>query len=155
MTGRIAARLRELKIDLPKAPAPVANYVPWVRTGSLLFVSGQIAMGPSGLEFAGTLGKTVDVETGRRAARLAAINVLAQVSAALGGDLDRVARVVKVTGFVSTAPDFQQHPDVINGASDLFVEVFGEAGRHARAAVGASSLPRGSAVEVEAILEVA
>ena len=155
MSGRIAARLKELKIELPKAPAPVANYVPWVRTGSLLFVSGQITMGPSGIEYTGTLGKSVDVETGKRAARLAAINVIAQAAAALGGDLDRVTRVVKVTGFVNCSPDFQQHPDVINGASDLFVEVFGDAGRHARAAVGASSLPRGSAVEVEAIFEVA
>lgn len=155
MSGRIATRLKELKIELPQAPAPVANYVPWVRTGSLLFVSGQIAMGPNGLEYAGTLGKTVDVEAGRRAARLAAINVIAQASAALAGDLDRVIRIAKVTGFVNAAPEFQQHPDVINGASDLFVEVFGEAGRHARAAVGASSLPRGSAVEVEAIIEVA
>ena len=155
MSGRIAARLQEMKIELPKAPAPVANYVPWVRTGSLLFVSGQIAMGPSGVQYTGTLGKTVDVETGKQAARLAAINTIAQAAAALGDDLDRVVRVVKVTGFVNASPDFQQHPDVINGASDLFVDVFGETGRHARAAVGASSLPRGSAVEVEAIFEVA
>jgi enamine deaminase RidA (YjgF/YER057c/UK114 family) len=154
MSGRIAARLKELKIELPKAPAPVANYVPFVRTGSLLFVSGQITMGPAGMEYIGTLGKSVDVESGKRAARLAAINVIAQAAAALGGDLDRVVRVVKVTGFVNAAPDFQQHPDVINGASDLFVDVFGDAGRHARAAVGASSLPRGAAVEVEAIFEV-
>jgi enamine deaminase RidA (YjgF/YER057c/UK114 family) len=155
MSGRIDARLKELEIELPNAPAPVANYVPWVRAGSLLFVSGQITMGKAGIEFAGTLGKTVDTDTGKRAARLAAINVIAQAAAALGGDLDRVVRVVKVTGYVNASPDFQQHPDVINGASDLFVEVFGEAGRHARAAVGASSLPRGAAVEVEAIFEVA
>jgi enamine deaminase RidA (YjgF/YER057c/UK114 family) len=155
MRGRIAARLKELGIDLPKAPAPVANYVPWVRTGSLLFISGQLAMGPTGLEYTGTVGQHLDTEAGKRAARLAAINVVAQAAAALGDDLDRVVRVVKVTGYVSSASNFHRHPDVINGASDLFVDVFGDAGRHARVAVGASSLPRNSAVEVEAIFEIA
>ena len=155
MSGRIAGRLKELGIDLPKAPAPVANYVPWVKTGSMLFISGQVTLGPSGLEYTGTVGRHLDIETGKRAARLAAINVIAQAAAALDGDLDRVRQVVKVTGYVNAAPSFHQHPDVINGASDLFVEVFGDAGRHARAAVGASSLPRNSAVEVEAIFEIA
>jgi enamine deaminase RidA (YjgF/YER057c/UK114 family) len=155
MSGRIAARLKELGIDLPKAPAPVANYVPWVKTGSLLFVSGQITMGPNGLEFIGAVGDHLDIDTGKRAARLAAVNVVAQASAALDGDLDRVVRVVKITGYVNAAPGFVQHPDVINGASDLFVEIFGDAGRHARVAVGASSLPRNCAVEVEAIFEIA
>jgi enamine deaminase RidA (YjgF/YER057c/UK114 family) len=155
MIGRIATRLRELGIDLPKAPAPVANYVPWVKTGSLLFVSGQITMGPNGLEFAGGVGRDVSVDDGKRAARLAALNVIAQAAAALEGDLDRVKRVVKVTGWVNSAAGFAQHPDVVNGASDLFVEVFGDAGRHARAAVGSSSLPRNTSVEVEAIFEIA
>ena len=155
MTGRIAARLAELGITLPKAVAPIANYVPWVRTGSLLFISGQITMGANGLEYAGAVGKDVSVEDGKRAARLAALNVIAQASAALDGDLDRVKRVVKVTGFVNSGAGFAQHPDVVNGASDLFVEIFGEGGRHARAAVGSSSLPRNTSVEVEAIFEVA
>ena len=154
MTGRIAARLKELKLELPKAPAPVANYAPWVKTGSLLFVSGQITMGPNGLEFAGTVGRDVSVEDAKRAARLAALNVVAQAAVALDGDLDRVKRVVKVTGWVNSANGFAQQPDVINGASDLFVEIFGDGGRHARAAVGASSLPRNTSVEIEAIFEI-
>jgi enamine deaminase RidA (YjgF/YER057c/UK114 family) len=155
MIGRIATRLKELAIELPKAPAPVANYVPWVKTGSLLFVSGQITMGPNGLEYAGQVGREVSVEDGKRAARLAALNVIAQAAAALEGDLDRVKRVVKVTGWVNSASGFAQHPDVVNGASDLFVEIFSDAGRHARAAVGSSSLPRNTSVEVEAIFEIA
>jgi enamine deaminase RidA (YjgF/YER057c/UK114 family) len=155
MSGRIAARLKDLRIELPKAVAPVANYVPWVRTGSLLFVSGQITMGAGGLEYAGTVGRDVSVEDGKRAARLAALNVVAQAACALGGDLDRVNRVVKVTGWVNSASGFTQHPEIVNGASDLFVEIFGEAGRHARAALGASSLPRNTSVEIEAIFEIA
>ena len=153
--ANIDARLKELGIILPEVTAPVANYVPWVRSGSLVFVSGQITMGPDKtLLYVGAVGADFSVEEGRKAARLAAINVLAAVKDALGGNLDRVMRVVKVTGFVNAAPGFSQHPDVVNGASDLFVEVFGDAGRHARAAVGASSLPRNVAVEVEAIFEV-
>jgi enamine deaminase RidA (YjgF/YER057c/UK114 family) len=155
MSGRITDRLKELGIELPKAPAPVANYVPWVKTGSLLFISGQITVGPNGLEYVGTVGRDVSVEDAKRAARLAAINVVAQASAALNGDLDRVVRVVKVTGFVNSVNGFADQPAVINGASDLFVEVFGDMGRHARAAVGSSSLPRNTSVEVEAILEIA
>ncbi len=151
MAGRINARLKELGIVLPK-PAPVQGaYVPWVKSATFLFVSGQITMGPNGLEHAGTLGMDMNVDFGRKAARLAAINVLAQAADALEGDLDRVTRVIKVTGFVASAPNFHQHPEVINGASELFVDVFGELGRHARAAIGCSSLPRGSSVEVEAI----
>ena len=151
MAGRINARLKELGIVLPK-PAPVQGaYVPWVKSATFLFVSGQITMGPNGLEHAGTLGVDMNVDFGRKAARLAAINVLAQAADALEGDLDRVTRVIKVTGFVAAAPNFHQHPEVINGASELFVDVFGELGRHARAAIGCSSLPRGSSVEVEAI----
>lgn len=155
MTGRIVSRLNELGLTLPKPASPLANYVPYVKSGALLFISGQLAMGANGLEYPGTVGKEVSVEDGKRAARLAALNVIAQASAALDGNLDRVTRVVKVTGWVNSGAGFTQHPDVVNGASDLFVEVFGDAGRHARAAVGASSLPRNSAVEVDAVFEIA
>jgi enamine deaminase RidA (YjgF/YER057c/UK114 family) len=154
--GRIESRLRDLGITLPQAAVPVANYVPWVRTGSLIFISGQITLGADkALQYVGTVGKELSIEDGRAAARLAAVNVLAFLSAALEGDLDRVTRVVKISGFVNAVPGFTQHPEVVNGASDLFVEVFGDVGRHARAAVGAGSLPRNVAVEVEAIFEVA
>ena len=155
MSGRIAARLKELGIALPVPAAPQGAYVPWVKSGALLFISGQITMGQQGLEYVGTVGREINLEDARRAARLAAINVIAQASSALGGDLDRVRRVVKVTGFVNAAPGFTEHPEVVNGASEFFAEIFGEAGRHARAAVGVSSLPRNVAVEVEAIFEVA
>jgi enamine deaminase RidA (YjgF/YER057c/UK114 family) len=154
--GRIESRLRDLGITLPQAAVPVANYVPWVRTGSLIFISGQITLGADKvLQYVGTVGKELSVEDGRAAARLAAVNVLAALSTALEGDLDRVTRVVKISGFVNSVPGFTQHPEVVNGASDLFIEVFGDVGRHARAAVGAGSLPRNVAVEVEAIFEVA
>ena len=156
MIGHIEARLKELGLALPEIVAPVANYVPFVRTGSLVFISGQVTMGPDKtLHYVGTIGKELTVDDGRKAARLDAINVLAALKAALDGDLDKVRRVVKITGFVNCIPGFAQHPEIVNGASDLFVEVFGDAGRHARAAVGAGSLPRNVAVEVEAIFEVA
>jgi len=155
MSGRIATKLRELGIELPSPSAPQGAYVPAVRAGALLFISGQITAGPGGLEYLGKVGREINLDEAKRAARLAAINVIAQAAQALDGDLDRVLRVVKVTGFVNAVPEFTQHPEVINGASELFAQVFGEAGRHARAAVGASSLPRNVAVEVEAILEVA
>jgi enamine deaminase RidA (YjgF/YER057c/UK114 family) len=155
MSGRIDARLKELGIALPATPAPAANYVPWVRTGPLVFIAGQITMGPKGLEYVGIVGKDFGVDEGRLAARLCAINILAALKGALDGDLDRVKRCVKVTGFVNAVPGFSQHPEIINGASDLLVEVLGDAGRHARAAVGAGSLPRNVAVEVDAIFEVA
>ena len=155
MAGRIDARLKELDVTLPNVVPPVANYVPWVRTGHLLFISGQITMGPGGLEYVGIVGKDFDTETGKSAARLAAINVVAAAKAALDGDLDRVKRIVKVGVFVNAVPGFAQHPEIANGASDFFVEVFGDAGKHARAAVGAGSLPRNVAVAVEATIEVA
>lgn len=155
MIGRIAARLKELGIALPAPAIPQGAYVPWVRSGALLFISGQITMGSKGLEYLGALGRNINLEDGRRAARLAGLNVIAQAASALDGDLDRITRVVKVTGFVNAAPEFTQHPEVVNGASDLFAEIFGEAGRHARAAVGVSSLPRNVAVEIEAVFEVA
>jgi enamine deaminase RidA (YjgF/YER057c/UK114 family) len=155
MSGRVDSRLKELSITLPKAAPPVASYVPFVITGNLVFISGQVTMGPSGLEYVGQLGKEFSVEEGQAAARLCAMNVIAQLQQACGGNLDRVTRCVKVTGFVNAVSGFAQHPEVINGASDLIVQVFGDIGRHARAAVGAGSLPRNVAVEVEAIFEIA
>ena len=155
MSGRIAARLKELGIALPVPAPPQGAYVPWVKSGTLLFISGQLPLGPEGLVYVGTVGREINLEDGNRAARLAAINVIAQASSALDGDLNRVKRVVKVTGFVNATPGFTQHPEVVNGASELFAEIFGDSGRHARAAVGASSLPRNSCVEIEAIFEVA
>jgi enamine deaminase RidA (YjgF/YER057c/UK114 family) len=155
MTGRVATKLKELGIELPNPAAPQGAYVPYVRTGSLLFISGQITAGANGLEYVGTVGKEINLDDAKRAARLAAINVIAQAAQALDRDLDRVKRVVKVTGFVNAVPGFTQHPEVINGASELLAELFGDAGRHARAAVGVASLPRNVAVEVEAIFEVA
>ena len=155
MTGRISQKLQELGITLPTPAVPQGAYIPWVVTGSLLFISGQITMGPNGLEYVGTVGQNISLDEGKRAARLCGLNLLAQAAAALHGDLDRVKRVVKLTGFVNAAPGFTQHPEVVNGASDLMAEIFGEAGRHARAAVGVSSLPRNVAVEVEAVFEIA
>ena len=149
----IDSRLRDLNITLPDAPAPAANYVPYVQTGNLLFVSGQISSGPDGL-IKGRLGADMDVTQGAAAARACGLALLAQANAALGS-LDRVARVVKLTGFVASTPDFTDKPEVVNGCSDLMVEVFGDKGRHARAAVSAAALPRGVAVEIEAIFEIA
>ncbi|HEY4266063.1 MAG TPA: RidA family protein [Micropepsaceae bacterium] len=155
MTGRIAAKLIESGITLPVPAAPQGAYVPWVKSGALLFISGQITMGARGLEYVGTVGREINLEDAKAAARLAAINVIAQAAAALDGALDRVSRVVKVTGFVNAVPGFTQHPEVVNGASELFADIFGDAGKHARAAVGVSSLPRNVAVEIEAIFEIA
>lgn len=155
MTGKVESRLKDLGIQLPTPPAPVASYVPYVVSGNLVFVSGQVTVAADGLKYVGTVGKEISVEDGKAAARLCAINLIAQVKAAAGGDLDRVKRCVKVTVFVNAVPGFAQHPEVANGASDLFVEVFGDAGKHARAAVGAGSLPRNVATEVEAIFELA
>lgn len=154
MTARIEARLRELGIDLPAAAPAVANYVPFVVSGNLVFVSGQLPMENGRPAVLGRLGAGVTVEEGARAARLCALNLLAQVKAACGGDLDRVKRVVRLTGFVASAPDFTDQPKVVNGASDTMVEVLGEAGRHARVAVGATSLPLNAAVEIDGIFEV-
>lgn len=151
--AKYAERLAELGITLPDAPAPAANYVPFVRSGNLVFVSGQIPIGDDGL-ITGKLGDNCSVEAGQAAARCCGLALIAQLSAALEGDLDRLVRVVKLTGFVNSTENFTDHPKVINGASDLMAEVFGDAGSHARAAVGSSSLPLGVAVEVEAVFEV-
>jgi len=155
MSGKIDARLKELGITLPEPPAPVASYVPTVVSGNLVFVSGQVTMSAEGLKYVGKVGADISLEDGKAAARLCAVNVIAQVKAACGGDLDRVKRCVRVGVFVNATPDFTQHPEVANGASDLFQDVFGDAGKHARAAVGAGSLPRGVAAEVEAVFEIA
>jgi len=155
MTGHIEARLKDLGIALPAPPAPVASYVPTVKTGNLVFVSGQIPAGPDGLKYVGIVGQDISVDDGKAAARLCAVNLLAQVKAACDGDLDRVTRCVKLSVFVNAVPGFTQHPEIANGASDLMVQVFDDAGKHARAAVGAGSLPRNVAVEVEAVFEIA
>ena len=153
MTAVIDSRLTELGITLPDAPAPAANYVPYVQTGDLVFVSGQISQ-LDGTLIKGRLGDDLDVAAGAAAARACGIALLAQLKRAVGGDLGRVVRVVKLTGFVNSTADFTDQPRVINGCSDLLVEVFGDAGRHARAAVSAASLPLGVAVEIEGIFEV-
>jgi enamine deaminase RidA (YjgF/YER057c/UK114 family) len=152
MSGRIEARLKELGIALPTAAAPAANYVPFVVTGNLVFVSGQLPFENGQLRHKGIVGAGVSVEDAHAAARLCALNLIVQVKAAVG-DLDKVARVVKLGGFVASAPTFIDQPKVVNGASDLMVEVFGEPGRHARAAVGVASLPLGVAVEIDGVFE--
>lgn len=152
MSATVESLLAELGIILPRPAAPAANYIPFVRSGNLLFVSGQLPMGENGLEHVGKLGADYTVEQGREAAKLCAINLLAHARAA-AGDLSRV-RCVKLTGFVNATADFVDHPKVINGASDLMVAALGEKGRHSRSAVGSSALPFGAAVEVEAIFEI-
>ena len=152
--GQIDKKLRELGIVLPTPSKPVANYVPWVKTGNLVFVSGQGAVRDGKIEYAGKVGDSLSMEDAVTSARLTAINIIAQLRDACGGDLDRVKRIVKLLGFVNCTQDFGEQPKVINGASDLMVEVFGEKGRHARSAVGAPALPFGLSVEVEAIAEI-
>lgn len=151
--SKTAKRLAELGLEISSPVAPVANYVPFVVSGRKLFISGQVSIAPTGL-IKGKLGADLTVEQGAEAARACAVNLIAQMKAALGGDLDRVKRIVKLTGYVNCTPDFTDQPKVINGASDLMVAVFGDAGRHARAAVGAPSLPLGAAVEIDAIAEI-
>ncbi|MEQ8195535.1 MAG: RidA family protein [Rhodospirillales bacterium] len=155
MPGHIEQRLAELGIELPKAAAPAANYVPFTITGNLVFVSGQVTVWNGELKYIGTVGGDLSAEDGYKAARLCGLNLIAQARAACNGDLDRVKRVVKLGGFVNAAPGFKDHPKVINGASDLMADVFGEAGKHARFAVGAASLPLGVAVEIDGLFEIA
>ncbi|MBW3098504.1 RidA family protein [Pseudohoeflea coraliihabitans] len=154
MTSTIASRLAARNIVLPQAAAPAANYVNYVQSGALLYISGQLPLKDGSLVATGLLGRDVDVETARQAAEVCAINILAQASAALDGDLERIVRVVKLTGFVASTGDFTEQHLVINGASDLVADILGEAGNHARAAVGTASLPLNAAVEVDAIIEV-
>lgn len=149
----IESRLAELGVTLPNAPAPAANYVPYVQAGDIVYVSGQVSSGPDGF-ITGKLGADMSVEEGAAAARNCAISLLAQVKAACEGDIERLVRVVKLTGFVNSTVDFTDQPKVINGASDFLVEALGDAGRHARSAVSAASLPLGVAVEIEGIFQI-
>ena len=154
MAGSVEAKLRDLGIALPEPKAPMANYVPFVRSGTLLTVSGQVCFDGAGkLVAKGQLGGGVLIEAGQKAARACAINLLAQVKAAIG-DLDKVSRVIRLGGFINSAVGFTEGPKVMNGASDLMVEVFGDKGRHARSTVGVAALPADAAVEVEGLFEV-
>jgi len=153
MSGEIEAKLKALGLTLPPAPAAVANYVPTLIAGDLLFVSGQISRDAAGKVISGQLGATATVEQGQAAAKLCGLNILAQAKTALG-DLDRIVQLLRLTGFVAATPDFVDHPKVVNGASDLMVDVLGDKGRHTRAAVGVASLPAGCMVEIDAILRI-
>ncbi|MCK5778728.1 MAG: RidA family protein [Rhodospirillales bacterium] len=155
MAGKIESRLQELGIELPEAAAPAANYIPYVVSGKLIFVAGQITLKNGKIEYTGKVGEDLSVDDGYQAARLCGLNLLAQAKAAAGGDLDKIKRVVKLGGFVNSGPDFSNQPEVINGASDLMVDVFGDNGKHARFAVSAGSLPRNVAVEIDGIFELA
>ena len=152
LMGKYEKKLKSLGVILPNAPAPAANYVPFVKVDSLVYVSGQISLGPNGL-IKGILGKDMAVEQGKLAARQCAINLLAQVKVACDGDLDRLTQVIKLGGFVNSTPNFFEQPSIINGASDFLVEILGENGRHARTAVGAI-LPLGVAVEIDGIFSI-
>jgi enamine deaminase RidA (YjgF/YER057c/UK114 family) len=154
MVSEIDSRLAKLGITLPTPGAPQASYVPTVQTGNLVFVSGQVPTTPEGVQFVGKLGREFSIEEGQQAARICAINILANLKVALG-DLGRVNRIVKLVGFVNAVPDFTDAHKVINGASDLLIEVLGDKGKHARSAIGMGTLPLGVAVEVEVVAEVA
>jgi len=151
--SKVEERLRAAGVELPQPVAPIANYVPFVRTGSCVYISGQVSLDASG-GVTGTVGVDIDLESAQKAARLCGVNLLAQMRAACQGDLDRIVRVVKLGGFVQAGPDFFDIPNVINGCSDLMVEAFGDAGRHSRSAVGVYRLPRNFSVEVDAVVEV-
>ena len=155
MPGQIDSMLAKLGIILPAAQPPVATYVPYVITGRLVVVSGQLPMHEGKLHWSGKVGLSVDIAEGKLAARQCLLNILAHLRTACGGDLDRVARIVRLGGFIACAPDFTQHPQVMNGASDLAVEIFGDAGRHARSTVGVPSLPLDAPVEIEGMFELA
>jgi enamine deaminase RidA (YjgF/YER057c/UK114 family) len=155
MASMIEQRLTQLGITLPAPGAPGGNYVPFVRAGNLLFMAGQVTRMEGKMQYVGKVGREVSVEQGQKAARVCALNLLAQLKVACDGNLDRVVRCVRLGGFVNCVPEFNEQPKVVNGASDLMVEVFGERGKHARTAVGVGSLPMDSTVEVEAIFELA
>lgn len=154
MTNPVEARLKAANITLPQPASPVANYVPYVITGNQVFISGQIPLENGAITYTGKIGSDASLEDGKKAARLCGINLIAQLKGACGGDLGRVVRVVKLGVFIACANDFAQQPEVANGASDLMVEVFGDAGRHARSAVGTNVLPRNVSVEVDAVFEI-
>jgi enamine deaminase RidA (YjgF/YER057c/UK114 family) len=153
--GNVDKRLAERGVELPQPSKPGANYLPFVRSGNLLFMTGQLSQWNGERRFIGKLGREFDIEQGQQAVRLCGLNLIAHLRGALAGDLDRLSRCVRIAGFVNSMPDFHGQSQVVNGASDLFVEVFGEAGRHTRMAVGVAALPYDVAVEVEAIFEVA
>jgi enamine deaminase RidA (YjgF/YER057c/UK114 family) len=155
MAGRIEARLKDLGITLPEAGAPVANYIPWTRSGTLLIVSGQLPWKNGEIHPVGKIGAAVTPEAAKEAAGVAFLSCVAHAKAAAEGDLDRIARVLRLGGFINAAPGFTALPAVMNGASDLAVAIFGEAGRHARSTIGVAELPAGAAVEVEAMFELA
>jgi enamine deaminase RidA (YjgF/YER057c/UK114 family) len=155
MAGKIEARLAELGIELPDAPAPVSNYMPYVVAGNLVFISGQVTIWKGDFNFVGKVGDDLSIEQGYEAARMCGLNQIAQVRAACDGDLDRVKKVVKLGAFINCIPDFTDHPKVVNGASDLMIEVFGDAGRCTRTNVGVPSLPLGFAVEIDGVFEIA
>ena len=154
MTDSHSARLDALAIELPEPASPAANYIPYVVSGKLVFVAGQVTVWNGELRFSGRLGEDMNIDEGYQAARLCGLNLIAQARQAAGGDIDNIKRVVKLGGFVNSTADFTDHPKVINGASDLMAEVFDDAGKHARFAVGAASLPLGIAVEVDGIFEL-
>jgi enamine deaminase RidA (YjgF/YER057c/UK114 family) len=153
--GKIENRLAEMNITLPEPAVPVANYVPYVITGNLVFISGQVTLEDGEVKYIGKVGADLTVDDGIAAARLCGINILAQLKAACGGDLDRVVQCVKLGGFVNATTDFSQHPQIINGCSDLMVDALGDKGKHARFALGAGSLPLNVAVEIDAVFEIA
>jgi len=155
MSGKVDAKLAELGIVIPTPAASVANYVGYVTTGSLVFVSGQLPMDNGQITLKGHLGGGVSIDDGYKAARVCAINLLAQLKAATGGDLDKIRKVVRLTGFIASTPDFTDQSKIVNGASDLMVEVLGDAGRHARISISVAALPMGAAVEVEGVFEIA
>ncbi|MCK6504682.1 RidA family protein [Myxococcota bacterium] len=154
MSGRIEARLAELGLSIPAAPVPAATYAPWVRTGDLVFIAGQVPVRDGQFRWVGKVGAQWSLEDGQEAAREVTLNLLAQLRAALDGDLERVVRAVKLNGFVNCTPDFTMQPAVLNAASELLIAAFGEAGRHARSAVGVAQLPFGVAVEIDGVFEV-
>jgi enamine deaminase RidA (YjgF/YER057c/UK114 family) len=154
MIQSIAERLANMGLTLPEAAAPAANYVPFAIVGNTLYISGQLPMVDGKIVFTGHLGRDVDIESGQKAAEICAVNILAQVRAALDGDLERIVRVIKIQGFVASTEDFVEQHVVINGASNLLAGVLGDRGKHARAAVGMAALPMNAAVEVDAILEI-
>lgn len=154
MSSNIKAKLDELGLVLPDAVTPLGAYVHYVQSGSLLMISGQGPVSASGVAITGRLGEDLEIEDGNRAAEVCGLNIVARLNSALDGDFDRVKRIVRLNGFVNSAPDFTHHPAVINGASDLMFSLFGERGIHSRVAVGVAALPMGWAVEIDAIVEI-
>ena len=154
MSTNIKAKLDEMGLVLPKAATPLGAYVPYVQSGALLMISGQGPVSASGVAVCGRLGEGLDIEDGNRAAQICGLNIIAHLNTALNGDFERVKRIVRLNGFVNSTPDFTHQPAVINGASELLVTLFGDVGRHARAAVGVAALPMGWAVEIDAMIEI-